>query len=458
MKKGVKTVQFSHPTRNHTDTASCVMKKHLKINETNYHRNRESDYTEKIAELDKQFKYEEQKDIVWGIPEQSLFYGSPLYEQASSSQKLALNHLYWTRQYNQTAATEANTIVFNQITSGLFSQVGGYDTLCQELDLETEQEYHHVHAFHKIGYNTQVALLGKKGFNTTMRRQDATIKLGKFQSDSNWQKWQTKGLRFFTKQVVLRQYANLHSPYLKELEKQEDKLGSHSTGLLGKVGSRAFLKLLTFNCGISPFMGTVFYATRYMANMLLKNFEYRYCQYYRSQEKKGESIASPTAVSYYHLMDESFHTTTSQIIAQYMYKDFSVTPYEKFLANLMIYRAQKAILSGLSGSMPSVFRSDSTFIPYYYALLQTPLFGMTSQEALIWLEKSLCQEHEGFISNLKFHQQLLAEIRRIFDTMDYLWPVNRELKLMEQGGNLEKALQTNKRDLQKFAHNLELNT
>ena len=450
--------QVSYSTAERANSSSKIEKKHLKINETNYLRNQESDYTEKIAQLDKQFNYEQHKDVCWGTPEQSLFYGSPLYEQASPSQKLALNHLYWARQYNQTAASEANTIVFNQITSGVFSQVGGYDTFCKELALETEQEYHHIHAFHKISYKTQIALLGKKGLNTTMRSKSSVVKRGKVHTNPQWQKWQTNGLRFLTKKVALRQYAAFYSPYLQEIEQKGEKIGGHTTGLLSKVGSKAFLQFFAFNCGKSPFLGTVFYATRYMANMLLKNFEYRYCQYYRSLEKSREAIASPTTIAYYHLMDEAFHTTTSQVIAQYMYRDFSPTPYEKFFANVVIYRAQKAILSGLSGSMVSVFRSDGIFIPFYYALLQTPLFGMTSQEALMWLEKSLCQEHEGFTLNLKYHQQLLSEIRRVFDTMDYLWPVNRELSLMGQGGNLSKALQTNQRDLREFAHAIEGNS
>jgi hypothetical protein len=49
---------------------------------------------------------------------------------------LALNHFYWAGQYIQTAATEANAVVYNQLTAGVFSTLYGYGTLCQELDLE----------------------------------------------------------------------------------------------------------------------------------------------------------------------------------------------------------------------------------------------------------------------------------------------------------------------------------
>jgi len=116
------------------------VKKHVKITEINYRRNIESGFTEKIEELDKNFNYSSNSNHYWSEPELSLLYGTPLYEEASPSQKMALNHLYWATQYNQTAATEANAVLYNQVTAGVFGTISGYDTLCQELDLETAQE------------------------------------------------------------------------------------------------------------------------------------------------------------------------------------------------------------------------------------------------------------------------------------------------------------------------------
>lgn len=138
-------------------------KKHLKITEINYRRNTESDYTEQIEALDKAFNYDQNRDYWWSEPELSLLYGTPLYEGASLSQRKALNHLYWATQYNQTAATEANAVLYNQVTAGVFAAMGGYDTLCEELDLETAQERHHIHAFHSIGYKTKKPCWARAG-------------------------------------------------------------------------------------------------------------------------------------------------------------------------------------------------------------------------------------------------------------------------------------------------------
>lgn len=435
--------------------------KHVKLTEINYRRNIDSDYTEKMEELDKNFNYSNNSNHYWSQPELSTLYGTSLYEEASPSQKRALNHLYWATQYNQTAATEANAVLYNQVTAGVFSAVGGYETLCQELDLETAQERHHIHAFHTIGYKTKRALLGQTAFSAPVQgKSPKLIKNGSAKGlapehRSQLSAFQDYTFRFITNKVMLKNQAHYYSQYLRDLDNKGELLPAQTTGLLGQIASRPLLQFFTLNCGSSPFLACLFYVTRFLANMLLKNYEYRYTQYYRELEKKGEFIPAPTAVSVYHLLDESFHTTTSQLIAQDLYKDFSKpTAYEKFLANLTIYRAQSIGLSGLSGGLPAVFRSDASFMLSFYRLLQAPVFNMSAQEALQWMEKCLCHEHEGFHVNLKYHQRLLSDLRRFFDDIDYLWPVNREMRIMASGGSISKAIQSNIKTFKQFSRSV----
>jgi hypothetical protein len=444
------------------------VKKHIKLTEINYRRNTESDFTEKIEELDKNFNYSSNSDRYWSEPELSLLYGTPLYEEASPSQKLALNHLYWATQYNQTAATEANAVLYNQVTAGVFSQISGYETLCQELDLETDQERHHIHAFHMMGYKTKKALLGQTAFNASIQgksnkknRSAKGLASGQRQLFTfNWQSsllssFQDSALRFITNKVVLKNQVNYYSQYLRELEEKGEAIPAQTTGLLGQLGPRPVLQFFTLNCGSSPFLACLFYVTRFMANMLIKNYEYRYSHYHKELENKGEFIPAPLAVSHYHLLDEAFHTTTSQLIAQDLYKDFpKPTAYEKFLANLTIYKSQSVGLSGLSGGLPATFRSDDTFMLSFYKLLQSPVFNMSAQEALGWLQKCLCQEHEGFHLTLKYHHRLLTDMRRLLDPIDYLWPVNRELRLMASGGSISKAIQNNTKAFEQFSRSV----
>ncbi|NDJ19427.1 hypothetical protein [Myxacorys almedinensis] len=452
-----------------TDKSHEKVKKHIKITEINYRRNTDSDYTEKIQKLDKNFSYDRDSQHYWSNPELSLFYGTPLYEQASSAQKLALNHLYWATQYNQTAATEANTVLYNQVTGGVFAAVGGYGTLCQELDLETDQERHHIHAFHTISYKTKKALLGQAAFNAPGKSKG--IKNGAAKSGQKSQLFSFDGrfdghsesiaefrdstFRFITNKVMLKHQANYYSHYLQQLDQKGELIPAQTTGLLGQIAPRSFLQFFTLNCGSSPFLACMFYLTRFMANMLLKNYEYDYVQYHRELEKKGEFIPAATAVSLNHLLDESFHTTTSQLIALEVYRDFpNPTAYEKLVANTTIYRAQKVGLSGLSGAIPGICRSDDAFMMPLYKLLQSPVFDLSAPEALQWMETGLCQEHQGFHVNLQYHQRLLAELQRMFEGIDYLWGVNREMQLMASGGSVNTAIAQNSKAFARFSRSL----
>jgi hypothetical protein len=453
---------LSAPAPKNQSSTSSEVKKHIKLTEINYRRNTESDYTEKIEELDKHFDYNSNSNYYWGEPELSLLYGTPLYEEASPSQKLALNHLYWATQYNQTAATEANAVLYNQVTAGVFGAFKDYETLCQELDLETAQERHHIHAFHMMGYKTKKALLGSafnasiqgKSYKKTDSRQGVTPKqFFSFNLQSSpLSGYQESLFRFVTNKVMLKNQAHCYSTYLRKLEEKGEAIPAQTTGLLGQLGPKPLLQFFTLNCGSSPFLATVFFVTRFMANMLIKNYEYRYSHYHKELEKQGEFIPAPVAVSHYHLLDEAYHTTTSQLIAQDLYKDFSKpTAYEKFLANLTVYRSQVVGLSGLSGGIPATFRNDDTFVLSFYRLLQSPVFNMSSQEALEWLEKCMCQEHDGFHLTLKYHQRLLSDLRRLFEPIDYLWPVNQEMRVMASGGSIDKAIQNNIKAFERFS-------
>jgi len=443
----------------------AAVKKHVKLAAINYQRNRQSDYTEKIAELDKSFDYNSNSNYDWGELELSLLYGTPLYEEASPSQRRALNHLYWATQYNQTAATEANAVLYNQVTAGVFEAIGNYSTLCQELDLETKQERDHIHAFHMIGYKTKRALLGQ-AFSTSIQGKSSKKNLATGMGGGsrwplpftfNWQSsplsaFQDSTLRFITNQVLLKHQAKYYSQYLRELDQKGEPIPAQTTGLLGQLAPRSLLQFFTLNCGSSPFLACVFYVTRFMANMLIKNYEYRYSHYYRELEKRGEFIPAPVAVSHYHLLDESFHTTTSQLIAQDLYKDFpKPTAYESFLANMTVYRAQVVGLNGLSAGLPAIFRTDEAFMLSFYRLLQSPIFEMSAKDALHWLEKCMCYEHEGFHVTLKYHQRLLSDLRRLLDGIDYLWPINREMRVMAAGGSISKALCHNVKAFQQFS-------
>ncbi|MBW4454225.1 MAG: hypothetical protein KME55_16805 [Nostoc indistinguendum CM1-VF10] len=427
--------------------------------EKTYKNNQDSDYTEKIKELGQEFNYAKNSNYYWSKPDLSLLYGTPLYDAASDSQKLALNHLYWVGNYNHTAVSEASTSIYNMVTSGVFRAVGGYETLCDELDFETEQESYHIRTFQKIGYKSKMAIVGKTILGNSL--------YGKTEKDNN--SWlnllvpqpvreyftSSQGSSPFSIQrdntlsaiakTMLSDNKQYYSQYLRNLEEKGEPIPAPADGLAGRIAPRHWLRFFTVHWGMSPFMACQYYSLRYTANAILKNQEYPYVRYYRELEQKGEYIPAPTAVSYYHLLDEAFHTTISQTIARDMYKDFpKPTAYEKFISGSIVYQIQRNLLSGLSGVLPGrCVYDDPMLMLFFYKLLKSTLFEMETKEALDWMEKCFCQEHEGFQTGLKYHQSLLELMRRLFNRLDYQWSVNRNMEIMAAGASTDKAIQNN---------------
>ena len=423
----------------------------LKLIERTHNNNIDSDYTEKIQELDRSFKYKEHQNCYWNSPEFSLLYGTPLYEQATEAQKVALNHLYWFVMYNFTATSETQTIVYNKITGGVFAQILGYEVIAETLDLEGEQELSHIHVFRKICFQMLKTLLGKQAFKDSLK--------GKLYK-SNYQNWAEKfsqyqyfGLRAIAQGMLLGQ-EQYYSEHLKELEQKDNFPPGFSTGFMGEgLAPRALLQFFSYNWGRTPFLASHYYTLRYMANLGLKHTEHSNCKYFRKLQKQGEAIPIPTAVAYYHFLDEAFHTTTSRFMARELYKDFpQPTQYEKFVANLAFNRLQSRIWNSLSAVVPDRHRPDDfSVMSFIYKILLSDIFGMSQSEALHWLEQCFVTEHQGFHQNVQFHRSLLQEFRRTFSSLDYLSQANREMKPMAMGSQIAPAIARNIKTLQQFS-------
>lgn len=437
--------------KNQCFASSSELKKRIKLIENNYQKNIDSGYTEKIEELDKNFKYSSNSNHYWTEPEFSTLYGTPLYEAASPSQKIALNHLYWVTQYNHIAHSEAETIHYNLITAGSFAAMGGdYQTIAHQLEHESSQERSHIHAFYKVSYQTIKALLGKQAFINPPKNESYQHQWGSLQlADS-----QDYVLRFIAK-MMLKEKEQYHSQYLEDLEAGNKLISTSTNGFFHGRGAipASVLRFFAVNWGSSPFLACQYYTLRFMANLHLKTNEHKIFMYCKKLQKQGEFVPAATAISHYHFLDEAFHTTTSQFLARDLYKCLpEATAYEKFVVNMTVYMAQRSNLNGLSGVIINRFFGDDHFLMgYIYKLLQSPLFDMPAQEALSWMEKCFCHEHEGFHQSAKFHQRLLSDLRRFCDQLEYLWPVNREMRLMASGGSISKAIQNNVKVFKQFS-------
>ena len=427
-------------------------KKHFKLIETTYRNNADSDYTESIQKLSKTFNYQENGEHYWSEPEQSLLYGSPLYESASSAQRLALNHLHWFVNYNYISDSETETVFFNQVTSSVFDAIGGYTTLSNELAFETEQERYHINAFRKVGLMTASALIDKQGLSALLKWNSYKLTLG----NETLPTYQYYALRSIAKGAFKKEKQH-YSQYLQGLEeKNQFIIKAPTTGMLGRSlnYSLPMESFFSFNWGAgSPFMACHFYAMRIIANLYLKNMEHAIVKHFKKLQNRGEFIPAPTAISYNHFLDEAFHTTISRLIAKDMYKDFSQpTAYERFIANVAIFTLQRGTLGGLSSVLPHrYFTDDFPIMELVYRLLQSPVFDMSTEDALLWMERCFCQEHNGFHLAVSNRQRLLLDLRNFFSEVDYLWPVNREMQVMAARGSISNAIQKNRKTFEQFS-------
>lgn len=428
--------------------------KRLRNVEHNYRNNLDTDYTEKIKEIDRHFKYSNNSNYFWTQPEQSILYGTPLYEVASESQKIALNQLFWISQYNFAAYSEMETIDYNQITADCFSQISSdYGIISRQLEHESDQERVHIHAFYKVNYQAMKTLLGQQAFaNSTEKKSD-----NEKQKDLQDSNYQFHALNFLSNILsnVFDGKERYKSEHFSKLEAEKKFTSATTRGFFHGRGviPSSLLRLFASNWGSSPFLACQYYTVRYMANMLLKNQEHGMFSHFRKLQSQGEFIPEPTALSYYHFLDEAFHTTTSLFLARDLYKNFpKPTAYEKLLINLAVYMIQRSNLSQISGvARNRFFGDDISGMLYIYKILRSPIFEMSHPEAIDWVEKCFCYEHEGFHQSAQSHKRLISEIRQLFDHLDYLWPVNREVRLMAAGSSISRAISSNIKTFQQFS-------
>ena len=137
--------------------------------ELNYRKNKEQDNTAMIDALAAQFRYQDCCDRYWNPEMFSLLYGSPLWEQSDSGQRVKLNQLYWVAYYSQIISAEIATIFFNQTSAAGLYSIEDFRIICDTLDLETAQERAHIDAFKKIGEEFEEKVFGERVFTYPMR-------------------------------------------------------------------------------------------------------------------------------------------------------------------------------------------------------------------------------------------------------------------------------------------------
>ncbi|RUS99378.1 hypothetical protein DSM106972_078200 [Dulcicalothrix desertica PCC 7102] len=369
--------------------------------EINHKRNKQQDHTALLDAASAAFNYEDCKNEYWNPEEFSLMYGTPLWEQATPSQRIILNQLYWVAYYSQIISAEIATIYFNQTSAaGLYAQED-FRIVCDTLDLESSQERAHINAFKTVANEVETALFGKRIFSYPMRSPFAETMVF---ADTNYfkRKWKELQLKAF--------------------------------GLLSADNT---------------FLACQYFTVRGVRTLNGKLVQHKLSNYYQKHPHQ-EQAPIPAKISYYHFMDESFHFNSSTIISHDVIDCLKPpTEFEKLVANLGLQGCQKDHYH-FSCVINGIFWYDPALYSAVYQMLCSPVFSMDGAEAKEMMRRCFTEESEGLHRSYNTHTEAMESYKVYLEKLDYVWKSNKEMTLMGSN-NISKYLAHQTKKFKQFA-------
>jgi hypothetical protein len=368
--------------------------------ELNHRRNVEQDHTEKMDAASAAFDFAACRDEMWNPERYSLLWGTPVWEQASPAQRIALNHLYWVAYYSQIISAEIATIFYNQTSAaGLYAEED-FRLVCDTLDLESTQERAHIHAFRRVSDAVEMQLFGQRVFSYAMR--------GPY--DETMVHCDAGAARRFWKKLQLRTWGLLSSG--------------------------------------SSFIACQYFTIRGLRTLNGKLVQHQLSRYWANHTEK-ERAPIPSAISYYHFQDESYHFNTSMMVAQDVVKSLRPpTRFERAVVNAAVEGCQKDHYN-FSTAIAGIFWYDPSLYGPLYRIFTSPLFGMDRGQALELMERSFCRENDGMRESAAVHATARESYVKFLEGMDFISPGNREMSLMGRNG-IDRHLVANQRAFRRF--------
>lgn len=382
-------------TRSLLDETSTVRRLEL-----NLRRNVEQDHTALIDDAARRFRYEDCRHEYWNPEQFSLLWGTRLWEQASAAQRVVLNQLYWVAYYAQIVSAEVATIFLNQVSAAGMYTLEDFRLVCDNLDLESRQERAHINAFKSIGEAVEHSLFGERLFTYPMR---SLYQHTMVFADSN-------AARDFWRRLQIQAFTLLSS-------------------------SNAFL-------------ASQYLLIRGLRTLNGKLVQHQLSTYYQ-QHPDRERAPLPSAVSYWHFMDESFHFNTSRVIGLEVPRALDApTRFERWVVNRGVAGCQSDHFH-FSVAVNGIFWYDPALFPVIYKLFRSPVFGMDDGEARAMMEACFARESDGLAASLKTHQVAADSYRAFVDPVAWLDKNNREMSAMRRN-SAARYLAGNRRQLAGF--------
>lgn len=368
--------------------------------ELNLRRNLEQDHTRLIDAAARDFRYEDCRNEYWNPESYSLLWGTPVWEQASAAQRVVLNQLYWVAYYAQIVSAEIATIFLNQVAAAGMYSTEDFRLVCDNLDLETKQERAHINAFKKVGEEVEHTLFGERLFTYPMRSlYEHTMVFA-----------DTNAARAFWRRLQIQ----------------------------------AFMLLSSSNA----FLGSQYLLVRGLRTLNGKLVQHQLSNYYKQHPNK-ERAPLPSAISYWHFMDESYHFNTSRLVGLEVPRSLEPpTAFERWVVNRGVAGCQHDHYH-FSIVVNGIFWYDPATFPAIYKLLRSPVFGMDRTEALEMMRATFTRDSDGLAGAQKTHGVAADSYRAFVEPVAWLDRGNRDMSFMRTN-SVERYLSRNRRALAAF--------
>lgn len=384
----------------HRETSLLDDAKTLRKLDLNYRRNKAQDNTPQIDTLAEEFCFEDAKDSYWNPEMFSLLYGTPLWGEASETQRVRLNQLYWAAYYSQIISAEIATIFFNQTSAAGLYSMEDFRLVCDTLDLESAQERAHVNAFKRVGEKFEEAVFGERIFTYPMRGPYAQTMI---HANSN-------RVKNFWRWIQLNAFTLLSSG--------------------------------------NAFIACQYFTVRGVRTLNGKLIQHQLSRFYSKSEEK-ENAPAPSQISYCHFLDESFHFNSSTIISHDVLRSLRApTRFERWVANRALHGSQSDHYH-FSTAINGLFWYDPALYAKVYKILRSPVFAMNDAEAREMMWKCFAEESDGLHESARSRQIAIDSYREYLSDIDYVDGANKEMAIMRRN-TVEKHVRTNRRALKKF--------
>lgn len=368
--------------------------------ELNLRRNVEQDHTAMIDDAANRFRYEDCRGEYWNPESYSLLWGTSVWQQATAAQRVILNQLYWVAYYSQIISAEIATIFLNQVAAAGLYSLEDFRLVCDNLDLETKQERAHIHAFKKVGEEVEHTLFGGRLFTYPMRSlYDHTIIF----PDSN---------------------------------------------AIQSVWRRLQIQAFTLLSSSNAFLGSQYLLVRGLRTLNGKLVQHHLSNYYAKHPDRDHAPL-PSAISYYHFMDESFHFNTSRIVGIDVPRSLRPpTAFERWVINRGVSGCQRDHYH-FSVAVNGIFWYDPALFPAIYKLFRSKVFGMEHGQAMEMMAACFTRESEGLAASARTHRTAAESYKHFVEPVTHLERRNRDMAHMSANSE-RRWLERNRRALARF--------